>query len=538
HHSKKENIYGEKIKDEKTGIDILSEPRIDSIKNPMFNKAMNIVRKLVNELIINDIIDEDTEVVIEVARELNDNNKRNAIDSYQRERENKLEKYREFLEEFKEKENRAINVQESIKAFELWTEQIFEETENEKGEKVINKNSNEILKEKEAVKRYELWREQKGQCIYTGKMISITQLFSNEIDIEHTIPRSLLPDNTMANQTVCYARYNRDVKHNRIPFDLENFDHDYNNYTAILPRLDAWIEKRDYYKEQYEKRRKPYGNEDPEKKNKRIQEKHFFKMKFDYWHDKVERFTADEIKESWARRQLTDTQMISKYAREFLKTYFKKVAVQKGSVTADFRKIYSFQEEDEIKNRNKHTHHAIDAAVLTLIPVNGSHRDSLLKKMYETYENEKKQFTDIPFSDFNSQSLIRDIENTTLIVNDENDKLLKKTYKNLRKRGKLQYLKDKNGDFVLDKNENKILLKAKGDTVRSSLYKDTFVAKIRDVERYEDNQPIRENGNWKYKQGKDEFIYAVRKPIKDVLSKIDDIIDPVIRERIRDQKNN
>ena len=231
-------------------------------------------------------------------------------------------------------------------------------------------------------------------------------------------------------------------------------------------------------------------------------------MHHDYWKDKVERFTVIEVKDSWARRQLVDTQMISKYAREFLKTYFKKVAVEKGSVTADFRKIYNFQEEEEIKSRDRHTHHAIDAAVLTLIPVNSSHRDRLLKEYYDSLENFKGIKNRKPFSGFNSQTLIKDIDNNTLIVNYENDKLLKETCKNIRKRGKLQYLKDKKGNFILDKNEKKILLKAKGDTVRSTLFAQTYLAKIKDVERYDDGHPKREGSNWKYKTGKDEFLAA------------------------------
>lgn len=538
HHSNKENIYGSSIIDKKTGFEILPESRIDSIKNPMFNKSMSILRKLINELIKKEVIDNDTEVIIELARDLNDNNKRIAIERYQNERRNKREKYREFLNEFSEKKHLSLNIEESISTFELWTEQTFEEAETDKKEKIFNKKNSEILKEKEAIKRYELWMEQKGQCIYTGKLISITQLFSNEIDIEHTIPRSLLPDNTLANQTVCYARYNRDIKANQIPTKLGNYEKGWNGYTAIINRLESWIERRDSYKGLYEERIKPKGNEDENAKSKRVQEKHYFKMHFDYWKDKVERFEAAEVKNSWARRQLVDTQMVSKYARDYLKTCFKKVAVQKGSVTADFRKIYSFQEEDEMKNRNKHTHHAIDAAVLTLIPVNSSHRDRLLKKMYEMEEKENKQFTTSPFPGFNSQKLIQDIENNTLIVNYENDKLLKQSYKNVRKRGKLQYLKNKSGEFVSNPQGKKILLKAKGDTVRSTLYKDTFVAKIRDVERYPDGQPRREGKDWKYKKGAEEFIYTVRKPIRDILSKIEDIVDPVIKDLVKKQKNN
>jgi CRISPR-associated endonuclease Csn1 len=542
HHSNKENIYGKSDVDKKTGLEILPEPRIDSIKNPMFNKSLSILRKLLNELIINGTVDKETEVVVEVARELNDNNKRAAIEKYQKFRRDNRENYRVFLNEFKEKENNSINVDESISTFELWTEQTFKEIGNEKKEIIKNKNNGEIHREKDALKRYELWMEQKGICMYTGKMISITQLFSNQIDIEHTIPRSLLPDNTMANRTVCYAWYNRDKKKKLLPTHCENYYENKEGWgTQIEARLDNWIEIRDGFKKQYEDRLKPKGNEDENIKNERIKNKHYYKMHFEYWQDKVSRFTADEVKDSWARRQLVDTQMISKYAREFLKTYFKKVAVQKGNVTADFRKIYGFQEQYEIKSRNRHSHHSIDAAVLTLIPTNSSHRDKLLKKMYETYENEKRQYTTVPFSGFNSQKLIQDIDSKTLIVNFEKDKILNQTSKIVRKRGKIQYLKNKNGKFILDKAGNKILKVAKGDTVRSPLFKDTFVAKIRDVERYEDGQPIKENDDWKYKKGKDEFAYVKRESIDKVKTNdnlIIEIVDRNIRKLVSEQKNN
>jgi CRISPR-associated endonuclease Csn1 len=558
HHSNRENLYLKKDKklpiDTKTGLELLPTPIINSIKNPMFNKSLTILRKLINELIRTNKVDKDTEVVVEVARELNDNNKRAAIERYQRFREDNREKYRQFLNEFKENENKSINVEESISQFELWTEQSFEKTKDENG-KEINKNT-AILKEKNAIKRYELWMEQKGQCMYTGDMISISQLFSNEIDIMHTIPRSLLPDNTMANMTVGFSRYNRDLQKQKFPKECDNYYKYKEGWgTKIDARLENWITIREGFKVQYEKRTKPSGSEDEATKNKRIQEKHYYKMHFDYWKDKVERFEATEVKDSWARRQLVDTQMVSKYAREYLKTYFKKVAVQKGSVTADFRKIYNFQEQDEIKSRNKHTHHSIDAAVLTLIPTNSSYRERLLKKMYETYENERKQFTTSPYPEFNSQKLINDIENNTLIVNYEKDTIVKETYKTVRKRGRIQYVKNKKGEFVLDKEGNKIVKVAKGDTVRSTLYAQTYLGKIRDVERDDFEKEIkigksnlsvkvkgfpkkRQANDWIYKQGKDEFVFVVRKSLKDALSNIDDIVDPVIREIVRQQKEN
>jgi CRISPR-associated endonuclease Csn1 len=357
----------------------------------------------------------------------------------------------------------------------------------------------------------------------------------------------------MANITVGYSRYNRDLQKQRFPKECDNYYKDVDGWgTRIEPRLDNWIELRDRCKKQYEDRKQSKGNEDENAKNKRIQEKHYYKMHYDYWKDKVERFEAEEVKDSWARRQLVDTQMVSKYAREFLKTYFSKVSVQKGTTTSAFRKIFGFQEEDEIKSRNQHTHHAIDALVLTLIPTNSRHRERILKEYYAALELDdkqeekakiealKKQETPVYF---NSQKFIKEIENSTLIYNYENDKIIKQTNKVVRKRGIKQYLKDKNGKYVLNNNGKKILLRAKGDTVRSGLYAQTYLGKIHDVERFDDGQPKRENGNgdWKYKTGKDEFCFVKRENIDKVKasdSLIASIIDPVIRELVKQQKNN
>ncbi len=98
---------------------------------------------------------------------------------------------------------------------------------------------------------YRLWKEQECKCIYTGKIISISDLFNdNVIDFEHTIPRSISFDNSMANLTVCYSAYNRNIKKNKIPFNLNNYDKDFGDSTAILPRLAKWKEKVERIKQQ------------------------------------------------------------------------------------------------------------------------------------------------------------------------------------------------------------------------------------------------------------------------------------------------
>ena len=83
HHSDIENLYLKKCKIDpntekrilptkknKFGfeVEVLPNVSIDSIKNPMFNKAMSILRRLINELIINGDLETATEIVVEIAQ--------------------------------------------------------------------------------------------------------------------------------------------------------------------------------------------------------------------------------------------------------------------------------------------------------------------------------------------------------------------------------------------------------------------------------------------------------------------------------------
>lgn len=537
HHSEFENKYGKCVEriNEETGqvFELLPSAVIPSIKNPMFNKSMSILRKLINELILKELIDEETKVLIEIPRgHIDDNNEREAYIRYTSERESIREKYREFLLEYRDNKNSNLNIEEKISVFELWNEQILKKKGNQL-------SPDKILKLKDATERYSLWMEQEAICMYTGKTISISQLFSNEIDIEHTIPRSILPDNTMANKTVCFKSYNTEIKNTSLPSECPNYDKDFGSFGRIDSRLEKWKEKRDHFKDLFEKRKKARGKEDENVKNKRIREKHYYKLKFNYWKDKVERFEAKEVKEGWARRQLVDTQMACKYAQELLKTKFQKVEVISAAVNVAFRKLYGFQSSDK-KSRDKHTHHVIDALLLSYLPVNGSKRLKLVRQMYKWMEDGKGQLRLNPpnLENFNPQKIISEIENNTLVVNYTKDTITKQTFKYVRKRGKIQYLKRK-GKYMLDNNMEKIPLIAKGDTIRKSLFKDTFIGKIREVKRDENGRPLRDkNKNLIFNDGDNEFSWVVRKELKDVLSKTDKIVDPVIANIVKKQKHD
>src|SRR5690606_4074990 len=206
----------------------------------------------------------------------------------------------------------------------------------------------------------------------------------------------------------------------QIPTQLPNYDKDTKDYTAILPRLEKWKDKVERIKQQIDFwKTKSKKAADKSSKDDAIRQRHLWQMDLEYWQNKLDRFTITEITSGFKNSQKVDTQLISKYAFHYLKTYFDKVDVQKGSITAEFRKIYSLQSSDEKKDRSKHSHHAKDAAVLTLIPV-AAKRDAILEKYYEAKENKTSYIPDPPFAGF-KREFVWGIDDSVLINNITNN---------------------------------------------------------------------------------------------------------------------
>jgi CRISPR-associated endonuclease Csn1 len=483
------------------------QPPSKGWKNPMAMRTLHELRHLLNYLLKVGKIDKNTKIVVEMARELNDANKRWAIQTYQRYRE---EENKEFAKAIvgvaKEKyPNLNENDIENINKVRLWWEQI--------------ENSEEVYKQikalKEDVEKYRLWKEQDCVCMYTGKTINLTNLFDGtQTHFEHTFPASISFDNSLANKTVCDASYNMNIKKDKIPTQLDNYSREANGFSAIEPRLKKWREKEKSLKERIDKI-KTRGL-DPENKNLAVQKKRLLQLEYDYWHKKVETFTLTEIPAKWKNSQLVDTQIISKYARAYLKTVFEKVDVQKGTVVNDFKKIYQIK-GDEQKDRSKHSHHAVDAAVLTLIP-NSAKREAILEEYYKADENYQKFYAK-PYETYKVSHLL-DIENNVIINHIPHDKTLTATIKNIRKRG------EKTGWI------------AQGDSIRGQLHKETFFGAVKALERNEQGFPIKENGKYKTiknKNGDDEIWIVSRKPIKDIKIEKDIIVDELLKQHIQKQ---
>lgn len=512
----------------------LLSPKTAAFKNPMAYKTLYKLRDVINYLIEIKKIDEDTRIVVEIARDLNDSNRRWAIEAYQRKREAENREFALAISELiKDPNFSGVANPESetdTDKFRLWTEQL------ENYEDIIKS----VNASKDDMQKYRLWKEQNCVCMYTGKMIKLTDLFNtNKIDFEHTIPRSKSFDNSLANLTICYADYNRNIKDNRMPTELPNYEAESLGYSAIKPRLEAWEKKvEDLYNQIDFWKAKSKKAMDKNEKDNAIRQRHLRQMDYDYWKNKLDRFTRIEVPQGFVNSQLTDTQIITKYAFHYLKTVFNKVDVIKGSNTAQFRKIYGVQPKERAKDRGKHYHHAIDAAVLTLIP-SVRKREEILKRAYEFEEDYRgKQYCEKPFPEF-SYSMIEEIHKNILIYNiADRDQTLTPGIKKVRTRGRIVWLRDKNGDLLRDENGMKIPKIARGDSIRGELHQQTYYGKIKVASKDENGSLQRnEDGSIVYNQvdGKDEMWMVIRKPIDSINFKSDVIIDTHLGEHLKKQ---
>lgn len=83
----------------KEGQQFLLSPKTAAFKNPMAYKTLYRLRDVVNYLIETERIDDETRIVVEIARDLNDSNKRWAIEKYQRDREAENREFSDIISE-------------------------------------------------------------------------------------------------------------------------------------------------------------------------------------------------------------------------------------------------------------------------------------------------------------------------------------------------------------------------------------------------------------------------------------------------------
>ncbi len=192
---------------------------------------------------------------------------------------------------------------------------------------------------KELLKR-RLWEELGKSnsdriCPYTGRPISLHQLHSDEVEIDHILPFEDTFDDSPANKTVCFRAANR-IKGKRAPADAWTGE----ELTAIIDRVKA--------------------SPGLMKKNK-------------HWRflpGALEKWQEDRAFED---RQLHATGYLARVVRAYAEALFPRdgtsnIWMPVGRMTAMMRRRWGIYLPDHnAKTRDDHRHHALDAAVIGVI---------------------------------------------------------------------------------------------------------------------------------------------------------------------------
>ena len=142
-------------------------PPAPNLRNPIVQKAINEVRKVVNAIVRE--YGKPARIRVELARDMKLGQKQKARLNAQN------------------KKNRGLN----------------EEARKLMAEVGVFDNGENRL-------RYRLWKEQKGVCPYTGKSIGAREIFSPEYEVDHILPYSRTLDDSYMNKVLSLASANRD----------------------------------------------------------------------------------------------------------------------------------------------------------------------------------------------------------------------------------------------------------------------------------------------------------------------------------------
>ncbi len=171
------------------------------------------------------------------------------------------------------------------------------------------------------------------RCVYTGHQISVSDLFTHRIEIDHILPKSRTYEDNNANKILCFAEANR-YKGERSPYEAFGQSRDGYDWQSIIARAENL------------------------KASKR--------WKFNS--DAMDNF-QDEAK--ILDRMLNDTRYMSRVAMKYMWYVCgnKRVWTITGRHTGMLRGKWGLNTalgEDDSKDRTDHRHHAIDAFVIAL----------------------------------------------------------------------------------------------------------------------------------------------------------------------------
>ena len=195
-----------------------------SLRNPVVEQIITETLRVVKDIwqyYGNGVEDFFSEIHIELGRDMkNSAEERKRITQSVTNNENTNLRIKALLAEFKQ-DSSFENVrpfsplqQEILKIYEEGALSSLEQIEDD-----IIKISKTAQPSKSELIRYKLWLEQKYQSPYTGQIIPLNKLFTNQYEIEHIIPQSRYFDDSLSNKVICESAVNK-LKDNLLGFEF------------------------------------------------------------------------------------------------------------------------------------------------------------------------------------------------------------------------------------------------------------------------------------------------------------------------------
>lgn len=181
-----------------------------------------------------------------------------------------------------------------------------------------------ITPSRELQLKFRLWEESEGLCLFSGRSISLAQLFSDEVEIEHIMPFARSLDDSYMNKALCFTDERRALKRSRLA--KEAYVRDEERWQGLLQRI--------------HKKSIPLGKE--------------------------RRFLLDSVQplDEVISHQLNDTRFL------VIKKYFEKlgcaVDLSRGAHIGDLRRTWALDSLLGEEPEADHRHHVLDAIIVAL----------------------------------------------------------------------------------------------------------------------------------------------------------------------------
>ena len=451
------------------------------------------------------------EIHLELGREMkNPADKRKQLTKRNTENENTNHRIKQVLKELMNDgisnvKDFSPSHQEILKIYE---EGVFQ---NSKFDKLSEDNVEKIRKNpkpsRNDIIKYKLWLEQGYISPYTGEVISLSNLFSTDYQIEHVIPQSRYFDNSLSNKIICESEIN-ELKSNQTAYEFIS------NHGGQIVKLTNGRQVNVFDIANYETHCKHYFS-----KNR----------------TKLQKLLSEDIPEGFIERQMNDSRYISKLIKGLLSNIVRDEDEQSetsknlipitGAITSKLKQDWGLNNKwneiilprferlnkltktndftyvntdgkiiptvpDELqkgfnKKRIDHRHHALDAIVIACCTRKHIQYLNSLNNNKEKYDlqpsllikNKEGDYTkhfQLPWTSFPADT--KNSLDNIIVSFKQNLRVINKATNNYYS------YKDENGNLKLDKNGNpkKDLIKQKGANwaIRKPMHKETVSGKI------------------------------------------------------------